>query len=84
MVTARIVRLRLLKGDMERRYDIRISKDNGTWTTTVTFGRVGHDTTTQQIFSGPSLQNAVLAGERFRNKKLVEGYIKISGSLRRG
>lgn len=84
MVTARTVRLRLLNTKMARFYDIRLSKNNGTWKTTSTFGRIGHVGTTQQLFSGTSMQNAILAGERFERKKVDEGYVKISGSMRRG
>ncbi len=84
MVTSRLVKLRLLNSEMSRFYDIRLIKDNGTWTTTSTFGRIGHTGTTQQLFSGISMQNAILAGERFQRKKEAEGYRNISGSLRRG
>lgn len=84
MVTGRTVRLRLRNTEMSRFYDIRLSRDNGTWTTTSTFGRIGHTGTTQQLFSGTSMENAILAGERFQAKKEVEGYVRISGSMRRG
>ena len=79
----RYVTLKLTSGDHDRFYTISITKEDTTWYTYATWGPIGSDGSTSTIYKGNSLEHAMQAGARMRNKRQSEGFIITSGGLKR-
>ena len=79
----RKITLKQIHGDHNRFYTISIIKDDATWYTHATWGPTGSTGSVSTLYKGTVLANAIMTGERFCKKRITDGYVIASGSLKR-